>query len=162
MNTVLELIYKSFFLNKSEIAVRIYDNSWSYGELHHMSNRIASFLLEKGIRKGDRVAVLMNKSIYLYAAIIGIMRSGGVYVPLETKAPPLRLAKMLGDISPFCVFVDRLTATNYQKIQQLLQQKNKAVFLDDTESKEYEKIDFEEISVKALVDSPSIYPEDLA
>jgi len=162
MNTVLELIYKSFFLNKSEIAVRIYDNSWSYGELHHMSNRIASFLLEKGIRKGDRVAVLMNKSIYLYAAIIGIMRSGGVYVPLETKAPPLRLAKMLGDISPFCVFVDCLTATNYQKIQQLLQQKNKAVFLDDTESKEYEKIDFEEISVKALVDSPSIYPEDLA
>lgn len=162
MNTVLELIYKSFFLNKSEIAVRIYDNSWSYGELHHMSNRIASFLLEKGIQKGDRVAVLMNKSIYLYAAIIGIMRSGGVYVPFETKAPSFRLAEMLEDISPFYVFVDRLTANNCRKIEQLLQKTLTTVFLDDTESQDYEKIDFEEISVRALVDSPSIHPEDLA
>ncbi|MDH5768615.1 MAG: AMP-binding protein, partial [Nitrospirota bacterium] len=106
MNTVIDLLEESFSLHKSNVAVRIYDKVWSYGELHSLSNTIARFLLEKGIQKGDRVAVLMNKSIYLYAAIIGIIKSGGVYVPLDSKAPPLRLARMLEDIDPFYVFID--------------------------------------------------------
>ena len=162
MNTVIDLLEESFSLYKSNAAVRIYNNVWSYGELHSLSNTIAKFLLEKGIQKGDRVAVLMNKSIYLYAAIIGIMKSGGVYVHLETKAPPLRLAKMLEDIDPFSVFIDHIFISRYQESQQYLERSFKTILLDDLEQNKYEQIDFEGVSVTVKPNFPSVSSEDLA
>ncbi|MDH5203365.1 MAG: AMP-binding protein, partial [Nitrospirota bacterium] len=144
------------------VAVRIYDKVWSYGELHSLSNTIARFLLEKGIQKGDRVAVLMNKSIYLYAAIIGIIKSGGVYVPLDSKAPPLRLARMLEDIDPFYVFIDHFYVSQLEKSHQYLKLQLKTIFLDNAKYKDYEKIDFEKATVKIIPNFPSLSSDDLA
>lgn len=76
MQTIMDLIERSFLLHKSRVAIRIYDNLWTYNDLQDLSSHIASFLLKSGIKRGDRVVVLMNKSIYLYATIIGIMQAG--------------------------------------------------------------------------------------
>ena len=85
IQTVIDLLERSLSLNKSRVAIRIYDNSWTYSDLQNLSNNISGFLSEWGVKKRDRVVMLMNKSIYLYGAIVGIMQVGGVYVPLDTK-----------------------------------------------------------------------------
>ncbi|MDH5202201.1 MAG: amino acid adenylation domain-containing protein [Nitrospirota bacterium] len=161
MNTVIDLLEESFSLHKSNVAVRIYDKVWSYGELHSLSNTIARFLLEKGIQKGDRVAVLMNKSIYLYAAIIGIIKSGGVYVPLDSKAPPLRLARMLEDIDPFFVFIDHVFISRYKESREYLKYLYETAFLDDPECSDYQKILFEKNPIRVISGAPSLSSEDL-
>ncbi len=63
----------------------------SYRELNEMANRIAHLLREKGVRKEDRVALLMPKSIECYAAIMGIMKAGACYIPLDVGYPEDRI-----------------------------------------------------------------------
>ncbi len=162
MRTIIDLLERSFCLHKSRVAIRIYDNLWTYSDLQNLSNNISRFLLESGIKKGERVIVLMNKSIYLYAAIVGIMQVGGVYVPLDTRTPSARLTRILEDIIPFYVFIDRHSFKHYQGCEELVKNQFKVLYLDDSESKHYERINFREKSMKDKEKFPSLSPEDLA
>jgi len=162
MPTVVDLINRSFSLHQSTAAIRIYDNIWTYNDLRNLSNHISRFILESGMKRGDRVVVLMNKSIYLYAAIVGIMQRGGIYVPLDTRTPPTRLGRILEDISPFYVFIDRHSLRHYQECQKLLNQQPRALYLDDGEYDGCEKISFKEESIKAMEKFPPLSSEDLA
>jgi len=162
METVVDLIDRSFSLYQSRVAVRIYDNMWTYNDLQDLSSKISSFLLKSGIEKGDRVVVLMNKSIYLYAAIVGIMQDGGVYVPLDTRTPSARLARVVEDIAPFYVFIDRHSIRHYQDCEKLLNHQFRTLYLDDNEYNSYEKIDFKEELAKDMENFPAVSPEDLA
>ena len=69
----------------------------SYAELNRRANAIAHHLLGLGIGREDRVAVLMHRSSQHVAALIGILKCGAVYVPLDPRAPAERLRLMLGD-----------------------------------------------------------------
>jgi amino acid adenylation domain-containing protein len=64
----------------------------SYGELDTRSNQLARILLERGVRRGDRVAFYLDKSLESVLAIYGILKAGAAYVPLDPQAPPVRLA----------------------------------------------------------------------
>jgi non-ribosomal peptide synthetase-like protein len=63
----------------------------TYRDLNVMANRIAHLLREKGVGKDDRVALLMPKTIECYAAIIGIMKAGACYIPLDIGYPEDRI-----------------------------------------------------------------------
>ena len=67
----------------------------SYGELESMSNRLARVLREAGCRQGEPIAVLMSKSPMAVAALLGISKADGVYVPLDPTSPSARLRKMI-------------------------------------------------------------------
>jgi amino acid adenylation domain-containing protein len=162
MKSVVDLINRSFSQYKSKVAIRIHNRSWSYADLQSLTDQIVTFLLEKGMKKGDRVVVLMNKSIFLYAAIIGIMRSGGIYVPLDTRAPSLRLARMLEDLSPFVVFIDHHYVDHYRNSQQFLKKGYETVFLSEKECQNFRKLDFQKTYVGNFGDLPSVLAEDLA
>ncbi|WP_371583883.1 AMP-binding protein [Streptomyces sp. NBC_01314] len=56
----------------------------SFGELRERSQRFAGLLTELGVGRGDRVATLMGKSADLLTVLLGIWRTGAVYVPLFT------------------------------------------------------------------------------
>lgn len=162
MPTVVDLIKRSFSLHQSKVAIRIYDRLWTYSDLQNLADNISRFLLESGMKRGDRVVVLMNKSIYFYAAIVGIIQGGGVYVPLDTRTPSLRLARILGDIYPFYVFIDRNSLRNYQECQKPLNQQPRTLYLDEGEYDGCEKISFKEESIKTMEKFPSLSSEDLA
>lgn len=55
----------------------------TYAELHSRSNRLARWLLAKGLAREDRVAMCMSRNAMFHAAVIGIMRAGGCYVPVR-------------------------------------------------------------------------------
>ena len=162
MQTVIDLINRSFSLHQSAPAIRIYDNLWIYDDLRNLSSNIAMFLWESGMRKGDRVIVLMNKSIYLYAAVVGIMQAGGVYVPLDTRTPSIRLARVLEDIHPFCVFIDRNSLQNCQECQKRLDRPPQVVYLDEGQCDGCEKISLKEGASRETRTFPPLCPEDLA
>lgn len=73
------------------IAIRTEGGEWTYSRLHQQSNGIARRLAGGGIGVGDRVGVSLRRSPELIAALLGVMKVGAAYVPLEPELPTGRL-----------------------------------------------------------------------
>jgi amino acid adenylation domain-containing protein len=68
-----------------------------YGELDARANRLARRLRRLGARSGDRVALLLDRSVELVTAMLAVLKCGAAYVPLDPSTPAERLAFMLQD-----------------------------------------------------------------
>jgi amino acid adenylation domain-containing protein/non-ribosomal peptide synthase protein (TIGR01720 family) len=79
------------------IALYCEDRQLSYRELDRQSNRLAQYLAEQGVKPEVRVAVCLPRSLDLVVALNGILKAGGVAVPLDPKMPAQRLAYQLAD-----------------------------------------------------------------
>lgn len=71
--------------------------SLSYHELNVRADRIAAALRARGIGTDALVAVLLERSVDAIAVLLGILKAGAVYLPLDTAQPAERLAKVLTD-----------------------------------------------------------------
>ncbi|MBV9108252.1 MAG: AMP-binding protein, partial [Gemmatimonadetes bacterium] len=71
--------------------------SMTYAELDAASNRLAHHLRGLGVRAGVSVALCMERTLDLPIALLGILKAGGTYVPLDLGYPAERLAFMAGD-----------------------------------------------------------------
>lgn len=89
------------------------DMSISYGELNAHANRIARTLLTREIRVGERVAICMSTSLPRLAVILGILKTGAAYVPLESTFPVPRLCELARDCGARLVFADADLATGF-------------------------------------------------
>jgi amino acid adenylation domain-containing protein len=76
-------------------AFRFLDSAISYAELVQRANALAQALVDQGVRRGDRVGILMHKSLECAVAIYGIMQAGAAYVPLDPGVPLARVLFML-------------------------------------------------------------------
>ncbi|WP_437937392.1 amino acid adenylation domain-containing protein [Sorangium sp. So ce341] len=73
---------------------------YTFGELESFSTNFAAFLVSRGVQKGDRIAFCSPKSAPLIAAILGCLKAGAIYVPVDCKLPTERLLFILNDVSP--------------------------------------------------------------
>jgi len=92
-----DLLIRSAISKPDALAVKGPGGSMTYGELDTMANRIARALAELGVRKGDRVGIWLDKSIYAVATMQGVLRLGAAYVPLDPIAPVSRILTILAD-----------------------------------------------------------------
>lgn len=67
----------------------------SYSELNTLANKIARHVQLSGAAEGAAVAIIMEKSIMLYAGILGILKAGCAYLPLLPSTPPSRILRIL-------------------------------------------------------------------
>ena len=72
------------------------DEVLTYAELDAAVNRVAHVLLAHGVGHGDRVCVLAEKAPWTIAALIGTLRAGGAYVPVDPAGPASRVARIVG------------------------------------------------------------------
>nr|WP_245652987.1 non-ribosomal peptide synthetase [Herbidospora sakaeratensis] len=78
-------------------AVVFGDDVLTYRELDLRANHLAHRLCSLGIRPGDRVAVCLEQSAGLAVALLGVLKAGAAYVPLDPEQPDDRLAYLIGD-----------------------------------------------------------------
>ncbi|WP_330261192.1 non-ribosomal peptide synthetase [Streptomyces sp. NBC_00539] len=76
-------------------AVVCADREGTYGELDLLSDAVADGLEDLGVRSGDTVAVLMERSVELIAACLGVLKAGAAYLPLDARAPRARSAAVV-------------------------------------------------------------------
>ncbi|KAH7913722.1 hypothetical protein BJ138DRAFT_561170 [Hygrophoropsis aurantiaca] len=69
----------------------------TYKELHHAANRFSRWLLARGLQTEDRVALCMDRNLHFHIAMIGIMRAGGCYVPIDPELPTERKSYIASD-----------------------------------------------------------------
>ncbi len=77
----------------------VVDRDWTltYRELNERANRLAHDLIDQGVRPGDRVGVLMDKSMHAIVGLYGIMKTGAAYVSIDAKAPVARSRFIIGN-----------------------------------------------------------------
>ena len=78
----------------------------TYRQLDTLSNQIAQFMLSKGIRKGDRIALSLEKSATAYALILAALKVGAIYVALDPRNPATRRDSILAQCTPSLLFID--------------------------------------------------------
>ena len=69
----------------------------TYSELDRRASHLAGILQQYKVQPGTLVALMMGRSLELIVAILGILKAGGVYVPLDPSYPQERLSWMLED-----------------------------------------------------------------
>jgi mycobactin peptide synthetase MbtE len=95
--TLPGLVTQRAALTPDAVAVVYEGRKYSYREIDEESNRLAHWLIEQGIGTEDRVAVLLDKSPELVITALGILKAGGVYLPVDPTYPDDRLAFILDD-----------------------------------------------------------------
>src|SRR5262249_1478403 len=79
----------------------------TYRELDYLSNVLGNRLRGLGVGRGDRVGIYMHKSIDAIATIMGILKVGAAYVPVDPLAPATRNAFILNDCTVKVIVVER-------------------------------------------------------
>nr|WP_269202318.1 non-ribosomal peptide synthetase [Ralstonia pseudosolanacearum] len=80
----------------------------SYAELNARANRVAHALIGLGVGPDARVGLCAERSVELVVGLLGILKAGGGYVPLDPSYPQDRLAYMLEDSAPVAVLTQGL------------------------------------------------------
>ncbi|MFJ7243687.1 amino acid adenylation domain-containing protein [Kitasatospora sp. NPDC098652] len=89
-------------------AVRGETGDLDYGALDAAAGALAARLRGRGVRRGDRVGVLLERSPGLVVALLGILKAGAAYVAVDPGDPPARLHTILGDAEVSLVVTDEL------------------------------------------------------
>src|SRR5262249_34999065 len=109
------------------VAVRSQTAALTYRELLVSAQRLAAGLRAWGIRPGDIVAVLAERSPGLVVAIVAVLEAGATLLPLEQEDPPGRVALELDDAKPVLILAAASLAGS-------LPSTSRVVLLDDLES----------------------------
>ncbi|PWK15794.1 non-ribosomal peptide synthetase [Tumebacillus permanentifrigoris] len=81
----------------ASLAVTCNGESWTYAELNARANRIAHLLREKGVQESTPVVLVLERSLDMIAAILGVVKAGGYYIPVDPDYPGDRIAYILED-----------------------------------------------------------------
>src|SRR5260370_18549749 len=82
---------------RGKVAVKSRNHEWSYEELNRTANRVAHSVLGLRGGGGQRIALLFEHDAPMIAGLLGVLKTGKTYVPLDPSYPRDRLAYMLED-----------------------------------------------------------------
>ncbi|MEO7362444.1 MAG: amino acid adenylation domain-containing protein [Gemmatimonadaceae bacterium] len=95
-----ELVEQQAVRTPNAIAVEFEGAQLTYSELNERANQLAHYLEKQGVGAEMFVAVCIERSLEMIVAIIGILKSGGAYLPLDPAYPAARLAHMVNETKP--------------------------------------------------------------
>ncbi|MFI6217672.1 amino acid adenylation domain-containing protein [Nocardia brasiliensis] len=101
--TLVDLFRAQVTARPDAVAVRDSSRALTYRELDHAADALARALSARGIDTGSLVAVGVSRSVELIVALLGVLKSGAGYVPLDLGNPVRRLAFVLAETNPACV-----------------------------------------------------------
>ena len=145
-----DLVKEMCLKSPSATAVISEKRIFTYTDLNNTSEKIANYLIESGIKVGEAVGVFMNRSFNTISVLLGILKSGAAYVPLDPHLPEERLTYMIEDARLSVI----LTEQNMMEKIPASSSKLVAVCIDSD-------IDFSH-SEKNQLKSPYVSPDSIA
>ena len=129
------LLVKSANIFPERIAVSFKEEEISYRDLNEQTNKLATVLINKGIKRGDRVGIFIHKSIPSIISIFGILKAGAVYVPLDPKAPLSRISYIIQNCEINCLLT---SSRKIDTLEKIIPETPSLKFIIVTDDKKYE------------------------
>jgi amino acid adenylation domain-containing protein/non-ribosomal peptide synthase protein (TIGR01720 family) len=123
--SLVELFRRQAEQGADRIACRWKDEQVAYGELERRSNQLASYLRELGVRAESIVGVCLQRSPALLTGLLGVIKAGGAYLPIDPISPAQRIGLMLEDAGA------QIILTEQALVAGLPQGKARLICLDD-------------------------------
>ena len=142
--TVYDLFKNQVRKKPDSIAIKFADKTISYDRLNTEINKIATYLKKNGVKEGDIVGISVNRSIDMVISLLGIIKIGGIYLPLDPGFPVNRLIYMLDDSD--CSFL--LTEESLKNIFQSYQRR--MIFIEGYKSSLVEEFETGDTDEKNL------------
>ncbi|MFE9429268.1 amino acid adenylation domain-containing protein, partial [Kitasatospora sp. NPDC006697] len=101
--TLAELFAAQVARTPEAVAVVCDGAEVTYGELDARANRLARLLAESGVGPESLVAVVLERSVELVAALLAVWKAGGAYLPVDTAYPADRIEYLFADAAPAAV-----------------------------------------------------------
>jgi amino acid adenylation domain-containing protein len=95
--TIIDLLEQQVQRTPDAVAVTFETQQLTYKELDAQTNKLAHYLIDRGVETETLVPICLERSIDMIIAIIGIMKAGGAYVPIDPEYPAERIDYMLSD-----------------------------------------------------------------
>lgn len=112
------------------LAVLCGSESLTYRELSHRSNEMASRLIGEGIKPGDRIAVMLDRSREWVISFLAVLKAGGVYIPIDPDYPLQRIEYMLADSQASALIISEQRGGIMPLFKGLVISMNNAMFFD--------------------------------
>ena len=96
--TVIDFFSEQVLKRPDAVAIIFEGTEVTYREVDKRSNEVAHYLQKRGITKNDLVPICMERSLEMYIGILGILKSGNAYVPIDTNNPLERIQFILEDV----------------------------------------------------------------
>ena len=111
VRTVIDLFQEMAAAVPTNLSLAFMDRACSYEELNKRSNQLAHYLVHKGVQRETLVPVCIGKGIEMIVAILGIMKAGAAYVPIDPEYPIERIEFILHDTGAKCVICSQETVS---------------------------------------------------
>lgn len=105
------------------IALRFVDDStFTYSQLDKLSNKIAHYMISKGVGQNDVIAIFNEKNAFTYSTMLACLKIGAIYTNLDSNSPVERLKRMISLCNPVLFFspeknIKLLENCNYEKLK---------------------------------------------
>ncbi len=113
--SVIDVFEEIVKKHPKNIALRFFKKSMSYEELNHKANQLARHLQKLGVKKQDYVGIYLHRSIDLFVGILGILKAGAIYVPIDADYPKQRKLYMIDDTKLNVLITDPAFAKQFPK-----------------------------------------------
>lgn len=97
--SVVDLFYEAVDAHAARTAIAAEGQEMTYRELDERSNQLASLLLAGGVGREDKVAIGLDRSLEMMIGLLGILKAGAAYVPVDPEYPSERIRYMLGNVA---------------------------------------------------------------
>jgi long-chain acyl-CoA synthetase len=121
-----KLLQKRAHLTPGRTFIKFDGHRFTFSDVERMAESYASFLLKKGIRKNDKIAILSGNCPEYIAVYMGILRAGGIAVPINTLLSPDEITFIFKDSETFACFYHK----NLDRVVAQLRSECKVVFLE--------------------------------
>jgi amino acid adenylation domain-containing protein len=109
-----ELFERQVAVRPEAVAATHGDQAWTYAELNARANRLGRALLARGLRGEEVVAVVTERNLDWAAAVLGVFKAGGVYLPIDPRFPADRIAGTLSRAGCRLVLTEPGSAANLE------------------------------------------------
>ena len=93
--TIHELFEQQVEKTPDNIAIIFEDNQISYRKLNNKANQLAGFIRDKGVISDYLVGIMLDSSIEFVGSVLGVLKAGGAYLPIDPELPTNRVLTML-------------------------------------------------------------------
>lgn len=116
--TVVELFLDQAEKRSEAIAIRSAGETCTYQELRELSEKVASKLIALGMEAGDRVIIYGDRSIAAIASMLGALRVGVIYVPIDKNESATKIIDICQDCQPKAVLTTQVLSGQFPKNEQ--------------------------------------------